>query len=96
MPASPEQTRATCLALLGEIDGVAHAVFLAAQGEAMFGLVGLHIRDEVEIEAVADPVGRGLEGGSRGRRAPVRRAGADADDMHDAPRAARQVEDRRG
>ena len=82
------------LALFRQFDRVAHAILLATQGKAVLLLVRLHVRNEVEIEAVSNPVGRGFKGSMGRRCAPVGRARTDADHMHDAARAAWQGEQR--
>ena len=59
----------------------------------MFLLAGFHVGHEVEIEAVTHPVARSFECGACGGCSPVRRAGADANDMHDATRATGKIEE---
>ena len=57
--------------MAGEFEGVADAGLFVAEGEAVLGLAEAQVGDEIEIEAVADPVGAGVErsdggGGARG------------------------------
>ena len=87
MPASPEQTSATFLPCGGELEGVADAGLFVAEREAVLGLAELEVGDEIEIEAVADPVGGGSRARRR-RRCADRLAGADADDVQTAAGAA--------
>ena len=44
-----------------ELQRVARAGLFVAEREAVLGLAEAQIGDEIEIEAVADPVGRGIE-----------------------------------
>ena len=69
------------LALLGKFDGVADAVFLAAKREAVFGLVLLQVGNEIEIEAVAHPIGCASKCLRCGGAARQSAAGADAHDV---------------
>jgi hypothetical protein len=73
---------------------MAHAVFLAAEREAVFDLVVQEVGRQVEVEAVTDPVGCRFEGLCGGRAAPVRRAGSEADDEKATLRVAWDVNDR--
>jgi hypothetical protein len=76
---------------------MANANLFVAEGKAVFVLAKTNIGDEVEIEAVADPVGAGIECSHGGGRPAGAVAGADADDVEDAGTAAKgQRIDRRG
>jgi hypothetical protein len=81
-------------ALAGQRQGLAHAGLLGAKVEPVLDLAGRQMGHQVEIEAVADPVGCLLKGGGGGGAQPLPAARPDADDEELAAGAAGQVEER--
>ena len=76
------------LALTGQGQGVAHPHLLVAEREAMQGLAGVEIGDEIEIKTVADPVRRGGQSAICGCRALGRLTRSDTDDVERSARPA--------
>src|SRR5690606_15678322 len=74
--------------LARQFEGVADARLLVAEAEAVLLLAGREVGDEVEIEAVADPVAAGVESADGVGGAGAGGAGADADDVQRAGGAA--------